>query len=88
MVNSGIIAIFNRAGMLSFWMMAIGNKAKVKSQRMFSAEYRYVRLMMISTEMQVPSGIVLSQKYEMGRHWNKVMRKKVKAVKLLRTMTA
>lgn len=86
MVNSGIVATFNLTGMLSFLMIAIGNKANVKSQSMVSDEYRYVSAIIMSIEMHVPLVSSLFQKYEMGRHWNVVTKKKARPVRLLSIM--
>lgn len=85
MLKSGIVATFRRRGIFSLHTIKIGNKANVKSHRMFSAEYTKVRLMITSLDMQLPVlGCVLSQKKEMGRHCNMVTKKKTRPVMILK----
>lgn len=83
-----MVAAFNLPGMSSPLMIAIGNKAKVKSQIMFSAEYRYVKMTRSSIGRHVPLGSDLSQKNVMGRHCSKVRNRKTAPITQLRSITA
>lgn len=93
MLSSGTVASFMRKGMWRPQTIVMGSRASVKSERMLSAEYAKVTLMMKSTGMQLPSPCaawpgpaILSQKYVTGRHCSSMAKKKVMPVAALTNM--
>ena len=83
----GIKAILVALFMFKFQIMKTGRIAKVKSQMILQAEYRYVSALMISMGTQVPplGFVTFIQKKGSGLHCSSVTKKKTTPV---RTVTA